>query len=535
MSLSIAFCISLFLSITLIPVLIRNAPKLGLIDIPDGMRKIHTVSIPRCGGIAIALSALVPSIYFANQLKEQLFFIAGSVTIVVFGLLDDRFNLHYRWKFFGQILAAILALLSIPDLSQLPFFWDPEKWPLLSYSVVFIFLVAATNAVNLADGLDGLAGGATLLSLALIAYLAWTLNIHHVALVSIAVIGSLLGFLRYNTHPAKVFMGDTGSQFIGYTTAVLSILLTQHPLSPLSPLLPLLLVGLPMIDTLMVMVIRIHQKRSPFSADKSHIHHQLISFGLKHYEAVAFIYLLQIVYITLAFTFRYASDHIVLSVYVLTSSTVLSGFYLLNKLDWLRPPAANTIIDKLPNYLTRLRFFHSGPYAVLGILIAICIYASAFFDQVIPGHTYAKPLVIVTLLFYLIFSKSNNLIHIRITFYIICAVSAYIGLVHPFTSEQSELLKYLNLSLILVLFFAVTFNPHKSFQLDNQDILVLALLVGASILPIITNIQFLASEMMVRLVVMLYAAEFVITCLSHRTYLLRFMGGLILILYAILH
>src|SRR5690606_18111574 len=141
--------------------------------------------------------------------------------------------------------------------------------------------------------------------------------------------GTIFGFLRYNTYPARIFMGDTGSQFLGFTIGVLAILLTQQANTALNPWLPLFLVGLPIVDTLFVMTRRIREGRSPFAADKSHMHHRLLTMGLAHYEAVSVIYLTQLTFLLVGFLLRYHGDIVVLSAYLGLMALVLGGLQLL--------------------------------------------------------------------------------------------------------------------------------------------------------------------------------------------------------------
>jgi UDP-GlcNAc:undecaprenyl-phosphate GlcNAc-1-phosphate transferase len=189
-------------------------------------------------------------------------------------------------------------------------------WPL-----TFAFLLGGTNAFNLADGLDGLAGGMAMLCLCGTALLAFTVGNGPVGAAAIIMVGALVGFLRFNTHPARVFMGDGGSQVLGLFVAVLAIMLTQDRLIPFSTALPLLLLGVPIIDTLMVMTERLLHGRSPFKADRGHIHHRLLALGFQHWEAVSILYLAQACFLVAAWYLRYASD--------LTVSLVFGLFVLL--------------------------------------------------------------------------------------------------------------------------------------------------------------------------------------------------------------
>jgi len=178
-------------------------------------------------------------------------------------------------------------------------------------------LVGVTNAVNLADGLDGLAGGIVLLGLGVVAILAYTASDMTLVLITICMIGSILGFLRFNTYPATVFMGDGGSQFLGFSAGVLVIMLTQETNTALSPALPFMILGLPILDTALVMTERLYEGRSPFLPDKKHIHHKLLALGFDHYEAVFVIYALQSLLVVAAYLLRFESDGLILSIYAI--------------------------------------------------------------------------------------------------------------------------------------------------------------------------------------------------------------------------
>lgn len=533
MSLSITFCISLILSIALIPLFVRFAPKLGLVDVPDGIRKIHTNTIPRCGGIAIAVASLLPATYFLQQIPVLMSFVGASLIVVIFGYLDDRFDLSYKWKFIGQIVATIILLLTLPEISRLPFFLEPTTWAWLGYSGIFLFVIATTNAVNLTDGLDGLAGGTILLSLALIAYLAWVADIDYVALMAIALIGALLGFLRYNTHPATVFMGDTGSQFIGFSTAVLGILLTQDHGCALSPILPLMIVGLPLIDTVMVMAVRIKSGRSPFSADKNHIHHQLIHFGFRHYEAVAIIYVIQISFILLAFFLRYASDFAIFATYVLYANALLMSLYGLNKAAWKFRVTNEQRMERRNLLLRKFSFMHVyGPCLVLMLLVALWGFlaaTSSVDSDLVPTIAMTAAVIAIVLL---VINRPSRLLFLRASSYLASAACAYVswgGLTDKSLSSWPDII---TLSIAAALALSILVTRRDKFRLDNQDMLILALISGASLLPLSAPPDFGAAQIMVRLVIMLYAVEYLIHSLEKHAVWLQAASWITLFIFA---
>jgi UDP-GlcNAc:undecaprenyl-phosphate GlcNAc-1-phosphate transferase len=321
MSYLLAFLLAAALSTALIPLLVQAAEPLGLLDLPGG-RKVHAQPVARVGGIAIALGLLLPVLLWVPLRREILAYLLGALIVFVMGVVDDRHELGYREKLAGQVAAALVAVvwggivIDIPPFCSaalVPGCWEGAWIPALSVPVTLLAVIGVTNAVNLADGLDGLAGGTMLLALATLGLLAVGGNDAPVALVAVILTGSLLGFLRYNTYPARVFMGDAGSQLLGYSAAVLAILVTQQSNRLVSPALPLLLLAPQIADTLAVMVQRVSEGRSPFSPDRNHVHHRLMALGLSHHEAVLAIYALQIAVVVAAYGLRYQSDAMVLS------------------------------------------------------------------------------------------------------------------------------------------------------------------------------------------------------------------------------
>jgi UDP-GlcNAc:undecaprenyl-phosphate GlcNAc-1-phosphate transferase len=309
----------------LIPPLIQFAARLGFVDIPDA-RKVHTGAIPRIGGVAMIVGTLLATLLWLELSRQTLAILAGISIIAVFGIWDDRANLNYRLKLFGQLIAAcVVVFYGEVLIERTPF--STGLLPIyLSAPITIFVLLGVTNAINLSDGLDGLAGGVSLLSFMAIGILGYRAGSDELVIICLAVIGGIMGFLRFNTHPASIFMGDTGSQYLGYCVGVLAIVLTQTVNPNLSSVMPLLILGLPVLDTMMVMGLRIHQKRSPFSPDKNHVHHRLLAMGFDQYESVLIIYMLQSTLVLLGFALRYRADWLVLAVYLIICSGVLFFF-----------------------------------------------------------------------------------------------------------------------------------------------------------------------------------------------------------------
>jgi UDP-GlcNAc:undecaprenyl-phosphate GlcNAc-1-phosphate transferase len=287
--------LAFYLTVILVPFTRRMAFRLGALDKPDA-RKVHTFPMPRTGGIALAFGILVPLWLWVPLDKQIKAFFSGAVIIFIFGLLDDLFHLDYKKKFLGQLLAvAVTLIMGRFHIWNLGMWFGPEILvpPMIGIPLTILFLVGVTNAINLADGLDGLAGGLCILIFGCLGFLAYDQDAINIFLACLIVIGALLGFLRYNTFPATIFMGDTGSQLLGFSAGVLSLYLTQAEHSPLSRTLPVLILGFPILDTLAVMAERVVEGHSLFKPDNRHFHHRLLKLGASQIGSVVFIYLLQ--------------------------------------------------------------------------------------------------------------------------------------------------------------------------------------------------------------------------------------------------
>lgn len=306
MELLLAFVVALATTAALIPPLTRWAPTLGLTDEP-GPRKVHSTAVPRVGGLAMVAGIVLPAFLTLEMSRSIQGLLIGLAVLLVFGLWDDSKSLGYRAKFAGQVIAVVLCM-TVGEVRIDAVIAGIQLPPWASTVLTFFFLVGVTNAVNLSDGLDGLAGGMVLLCFSGIALLAAASGNAPVTGLALIEAGAILGFLRFNTHPARVFMGDSGSQVLGFTAGVLAILATQNEITAVSGALPLLLLGVPILDTVTVMLKRLRAGRSPFSADRNHLHHKLLEVGFAHREAVALIYTMQAALLLLAYFMRFESD-----------------------------------------------------------------------------------------------------------------------------------------------------------------------------------------------------------------------------------
>ena len=280
------------------PVVKSLAFRVGAVDVPKDNRRMHKHPIPRMGGLAIFLGFLLSVLVFYQPLTGQLRgMLMGAVTIVILGIIDDIYALPAKPKFLIQIVAALMAVMAgnrIDFLSNPNIFSSEPYWELgiLSIPISVLWIVAITNAVNLIDGLDGLACGVSTISSMTLLVIALIVSVPDVAILMAALAGACIGFLPYNLNPAKIFMGDTGSTFLGFVLASVSIqgLFKFHMI--ISFAVPFLMLGLPIFDTCFAILRRVSKGQSPMSPDRGHIHHRLIDMGFSQKQAVATLYII---------------------------------------------------------------------------------------------------------------------------------------------------------------------------------------------------------------------------------------------------
>lgn len=281
------------LSFATTPLVKMFAQKIGAMDVPNDERRMHHVPIPRMGGLAIFLAFMVSTLIFLKIDHEVQGILLGAVIIVILGVLDDILTLKALPKFLVQILAAVVVVL---HGCRIEFFMGYTLSPWLSYPVSVIWIVAITNAVNFIDGLDGLAAGVSAISAGAMLIVALILvpdgNSAASAILLAAVVGGCIGFIPYNFNPAKIFMGDTGSTFLGFILSSISIYGLFKTYAIISFAVPFLVLGLPIFDICFAVIRRVSHGQSPMHADRGHVHHRLIDMGFSQKQAVAISYLL---------------------------------------------------------------------------------------------------------------------------------------------------------------------------------------------------------------------------------------------------
>jgi UDP-GlcNAc:undecaprenyl-phosphate GlcNAc-1-phosphate transferase len=298
----VAFAFAALIAVVLTPYVRRWAVRLDAVDRP-GHRRVNTSPIPRGGGVAVATAFILVTlgllaanaafdfvdVPFTVRLGDLVGLLAGGALAAAFGVIDDYFDLRARWQFLFQV---ILAALAIWLGYQIDFINNPFGSGIIFLDGAFgigftvLWISGMINSINFIDGLDGLSSGICFIAVTTLGLISLSTQVGQpfVAILCFALGGALLGFLRWNFHPASIFVGTSGVMFLGYTLALLSILGTAKVA------VALLVLGVPIIDAFWIIVRRIVQGRSPFSPDRGHLHHRLLDLGLSHRQTVVLIY-----------------------------------------------------------------------------------------------------------------------------------------------------------------------------------------------------------------------------------------------------
>ena len=292
-----AFIVSFAFTFATTPLVRRFAFKIGAIDIPKDNRRMHKKPTPRIGGLAIIFGFTVATLCFAQPSRQLYGTLAGAAIIAVMDVIDDCKNLPAKLKFVIQIIAALVVVfagdIKIDVFTNPNFLSDNPYWVLpewLSVTLTVIWIVFITNAVNFIDGLDGLAAGVSAIMSISLVFISIRVGEYSIAILGIALMGSCFGFLPFNFNPAKIFMGDTGSTFLGFMLATLSIQGVFKSYAVISFAVPLLILGLPLFDALFAMIRRILRGQSPMTADRGHLHHRLVDMGFSQKQTVFILY-----------------------------------------------------------------------------------------------------------------------------------------------------------------------------------------------------------------------------------------------------
>lgn len=291
-----SFVVSFLVAFAATPLARILAFKIGAVDIPKDERRIHKHPIPRLGGLAIFYGFIVSVLSFIQLDTSIRGIILGSLIIVILGVADDVKQLGPRIKLVVQIVAALVVVfhgVRIDFLTNPNIFSNNELISLGMWSIpiTIIWIVGVTNAVNLVDGLDGLATGICSIASISLLFISLLVGEHTIGLLTAAIAGSCLGFLPYNFNPAKIFMGDTGSTFLGFVLASVSVEGLFKGYAVISFAVPLLILGLPIFDTGYAILRRLFNGKPIMQADRGHLHHRLIDAGFSQKQTVVILYI----------------------------------------------------------------------------------------------------------------------------------------------------------------------------------------------------------------------------------------------------
>ncbi len=281
------------------PLVKTLAKKMGAMDVPKDGRRMHSVPIPRMGGLGIFVAFLLAVLIFLKDIdRATQAILLGSVMIVILGVFDDIYALKALPKLLVQLAAAFVVALyggcriqyfTNPFGEGVSAYVDLGKWAL---PVTVIWIVTITNALNFIDGLDGLACGVCCISAMSMLVIALLVSEPNIAIIMAAIVGACLGFIPYNFNPAKIFMGDTGSTFLGFVLASVSIQGLFKLYAVVSFAVPFLLLGVPIFDICFAVIRRLAHGKNPMEADRGHVHHRLIDMGFSQKQSVAIAYIL---------------------------------------------------------------------------------------------------------------------------------------------------------------------------------------------------------------------------------------------------
>jgi UDP-GlcNAc:undecaprenyl-phosphate/decaprenyl-phosphate GlcNAc-1-phosphate transferase len=277
-------------SILITPLVKKFAIKIGATDKPN-QRKVHQKIMPRLGGLAIYISFIVGLLVLQPASIHHWPLVIGSFIIILTGIFDDLFELSAKIKLAGQLAAATVVVVwgdVLVSFINLPF-GGMIEFGYFSIPLTIVWIVGITNAINLIDGLDGLAAGVSSIALVTIGFMALIMGNFYVVAIASVLLASTLGFLFYNFHPAKIFMGDTGALFLGFIIAVLSLLGFKN-VTVISLIVPVIILGVPISDTFFAIIRRFVNKKPLSAPDKSHLHHCLLRLGYSHRQTVLMIY-----------------------------------------------------------------------------------------------------------------------------------------------------------------------------------------------------------------------------------------------------
>lgn len=413
---------TLVVTIFITPYFIDLLNKIKIVDIPDGLRKLHSTPVPRMGGLLIFLVFLTSIFIFYGDINSIKFYLFGAIIIFTLGAYDDLLGTGWILKFVYQIVAASLFILYIlPKFSTLSLF-TIEFSVIPAIIILIIFIVGTINSFNLLDGLDGLVSGISLLVFTLLFFISLNLLDTFSLVILSSIIGCLIGFLKYNGYPARIFLGDSGSFLLGYLV-VSSVLMVSINKSTgvLDLTFPVILLAVPIADTIKVMIERIMTGKHPFVADRSHIHHIVFSQNITHKTTVFAITIYSLAFASNAIIYRYYSESGGILIFLILILPLIFANRLLHfMINRDRLVKIGRTVNRFPQFLLN--------YYKIAIVHIISLFTVAYFvilllgeDKPIVELIYPSLILIAILLIFIIvnFNKNKVLTDIIIFFNIL--------------------------------------------------------------------------------------------------------------------
>jgi UDP-GlcNAc:undecaprenyl-phosphate GlcNAc-1-phosphate transferase len=486
---------ALVVTVFITPYFIELLNKIKIIDLPDGKRKVHTLPVPRIGGIIIFMVVITFLFIFYGDINSIKFFLFGAVIIIGLGVYDDLFGAGWPMKFIYQVFAAACLLIYlVPKFSTLRFF-GIELTIIPATILLLFFIVGTINSFNLLDGLDGLASGISLLVSTLLFFLSLNpLNLFLLVLLA-SLTGCLIGFLKYNAYPARIFLGDSGSLILGYliTSSVLLISI-KSTTQTLDLTFSVILLAVPIADTLNVLSKRVLTGRHPFLADRNHIHHIVFSKNITHKTTVFIITLYSLLFTANAIYYHFYSElNGIIIFFILTIPLIFANKLLNFVINREKLLIYGRTIKRFPQYL--INYYKVGVLPVVGVFILFSFVFLLAAGKNLSAEFLIPSLIILGLLFIftLVNYRKNKLFTDIIVFFNILLffiINETNSLLYKDFSEL-PLLGNLNyhLLIIAVLFPAVGFfllfrdriQQKREMLLTGLDLVIVLLIVLLSI------------------------------------------------------
>jgi UDP-GlcNAc:undecaprenyl-phosphate GlcNAc-1-phosphate transferase len=401
----IIFFATLVGTIFLTPYFIDLFNKIKIVDIPDGNRKLHSTPVPRMGGLLIFLIFLTSIFIFYGDINSIKYYLFGAIVIFTLGAYDDLFGIGWLLKFVYQTIAAILLLLFlIPNFTSITLF-TIEFSIIPGIIILVIFIVGTINAFNLLDGLDGLVSGIALLVFTLLFFISLNLLDQFSLVVLSSIIGCVIGFLKYNSYPARIFLGDSGSFFLGYLVVSAALIVSIDKTSGVLNLtFPVILLAVPIADTIKVLFERILSGRHPFAADRTHIHHIVYSKNITHQTTVFIITIYSLLFSADAIIYQfYSATAGIIILFVMLIPLFFASKIVQFIIDHEKLVVYGRAINRFPQFI--INYYRVGVIPLVGLFIVYYFIFLLFSEEGPIAEFLIPSLIIIGLL--LIFTLAN--------------------------------------------------------------------------------------------------------------------------------